>query len=216
MTRPRVVGELKRPVLELMPPCATRPHDWLSGDAGKRYDEIRAAGRVFDVYMTSLAEGKIREQATRAAPERLEVMGLLLGEVRSWGGEVYTVVRDVVTTDLKNSPANVKFDSDALPKLFADMDAARFDYIVVGWYHSHPGHTCFMSRTDLGTQRAMFTQPYHCALVIDPVNREIEAFKIRGDGYVGVPFAVADGRILRMRRLKNAGGREGHQTGPPV
>ena len=82
------------------------------------------------------------------------------------------------------------------------LDAVGFDYVVVGWYHSHPGHSCFMSRTDLSTQRAMFSKPYHCALVIDPINREAEAFKVRGEGYACVPFAIVDETIARLRRLK--------------
>jgi len=142
------------------------------------------------------------EQSTIAAPKRLEVMGLLLGEVRSWKRVTYTIVRDVGTTDLKNSPAKVKFDPEAMPKLFANLDSVGFDYVVVGWYHSHPGHTCFLSRTDMRTQKAMFSQSYHCAIVIDPVNKEMEAFKMRGDGYIGVPFALADGGFPRLRRLR--------------
>lgn len=204
VTRPRIVGETKRPVLELRPPSATRPHEWLSEDAERRYNEICTTGRVFDIYFSSVAENKIREQAAGAAPMRHEVMGLLLGEVRIWKSEIYTVVRGVSTTDLRSSSANVKFDPEALPRLFIDLDSARFDYVVVGWYHSHPGHTCFMSRTDLNTQRSIFTQPYHFALVIDPINMEIEAFKTRGNGYVSVPFAIVDGATLRTRRLKAA------------
>ena len=202
MASPRIVGEWKRHIPELMPPASTRPHQWLSETSARRFNEMVSSGGVFDVYLTPSAEQRITEQATEAAPMRLEVMGLLLGEVRSWNGMLYTVVRDIGTTDLKNSPAAVKFDPDALSKLFADLDSVSFDYIVVGWYHSHPGHTCFMSKTDLGTQRAMFSRPYHCALVIDPLNREIEAFKIHGEGYACVPFAIADGSIARLRRLK--------------
>ncbi|MDH3365049.1 MAG: Mov34/MPN/PAD-1 family protein [Thermoplasmata archaeon] len=206
MGRPRIVGEIRKPVLELMPPSATRPHAWLSPDAAKRYKATCATRETFDVYLSSLAENKILEQSMNAAPKMLEVMGLLLGEVRSWKGEIYTIVRDVGTTDLKNSPAKVKFDPEALPRLFADLDRADFDYVVVGWYHSHPGHTCFLSRTDMRTQKAMFSQSFHCAIVIDPLNREIEAFKLRGDGYIGVPFTIVDGGFPRMRRLRTLGG----------
>ncbi|UCE45194.1 MAG: hypothetical protein JSU93_07430 [Methanobacteriota archaeon] len=92
-------------------------------------------------------------------------------------------------------------------------DLDRFSYAIMGWYHSHPGHTCFMSKTDLSTQRVMFTQPYHCALVIDPVNREIEAFKLLGEGCVTVPFAVVDCKMPRTRRLRYKAGWEPSRTG---
>ncbi len=202
MRGPRIVGEVRKPVLELKPPLETRPHPWLSSDAVRRYNRTLAERGTFDLYISSSAAGKMLEQSSGEAPNRLEVMGLLLGEVRSWKGAIYSIVRNIGTTDLKNSPARVKFDSEAMPKLFADLDSAGFDYVVVGWYHSHPGHTCFLSRTDLRTQKTLFSQDFHCAIVIDPVNEEIDAFKMRGDGYIGVPFAIVDGGFLRLRRLR--------------
>ena len=48
----------------------------------------------------------------------------------------------------------------------------------------------------------MFSQPYHCAIVIDPVNKEMEVFKARGNGYIGIPFAVVKGKALRVRKLR--------------
>lgn len=155
--------------------------------------------------MSSLAEGKIRKQSVDAAPKRLEVMGLLLGDVCSWKGHDYSIVRDVGTTDLKSTPAKVKFDPDALPRLFTSLDGAGFDYIVVGWYHSHPGHTCFMSRIDLRTQETTFNQYFHCAVVIDPISEEVRAFKLSGEGYAEVPFALTTPGSLRIRRLKSVG-----------
>jgi proteasome lid subunit RPN8/RPN11 len=102
----------------------------------------------------------------------------------------------------------VRFDPEAYPKLFHQLDDSGFDYIIVGWYHSHPGHTCFMSRTDLETQRASFREPYHVALVIDPVNREARTFRLSGDGYEETLFAVysleerKSKKPKRSRRLK--------------
>jgi proteasome lid subunit RPN8/RPN11 len=173
------------------------------------YEAALASGRPFSMYLSGRSERVIRFQAVKEAPRRLEVMGFLLGEVRTWGGTVFSTVRDVVTTDLENTHSNVRFDHSALPRLFHDMDGSGFDYIIVGWYHSHPGHTCFLSKTDLRTQRSMFSQPYHTALVIDPLNEDIKAFRLSGKGYEEVPFAVTDAiastRIVtgRTRRLRS-------------
>jgi proteasome lid subunit RPN8/RPN11 len=205
MTKPRVVSEIRRDPLERPPPRNISPHPWFSADTSRLYQEVLAGGLWFDIYMSSLAEGKIRKQSVDAAPNRLEVMGLLLGDVCSWNGHNYSIVRDVGTTDLKSTPAMVKFDPDALPRLFTSLDGAGFDYIVVGWYHSHPGHTCFMSRIDLRTQKTTFNQGFHCAVVIDPISEEVRAFKLRGDGYVEVPFALTTPGSLRVRKLKPAG-----------
>jgi proteasome lid subunit RPN8/RPN11 len=191
--RPRIVKETRREVEEREPPSGAdiEPHDWLSEDSRASYQQVADSGRPFTLYLSEKAEHKIRLHAMKEAPRRLEVMGFLLGEVSSWKGVTYAVVRDVGTTGLKSSSSKVRFDPEALPKLFHELDGSGFDYILVGWYHSHPGHTCFLSRTDLDTQRAMFNEPYHAALVIDPINQDIKTFRLAGDGYEEVPFAVS-------------------------
>jgi proteasome lid subunit RPN8/RPN11 len=190
--RPRIVKETKRAVEEREPPKAPflMPHEWLSRDSGKAFEETLGSDRPFDLYISEKAERKIRLHATKEAPRRLEVMGFLLGEVSSWKGVTYAIVRDVGTTGLKSSSSKVRFDPEALPTLFHELDGSGFDYILVGWYHSHPGHTCFLSRTDLETQRTMFRERYHTALVIDPINRDIKVFRLAGDGYEEISFAV--------------------------
>jgi proteasome lid subunit RPN8/RPN11 len=210
VARPRIVRETRRPIEEKEPPGypALSPHDWLSGDSIALYTEVVESGKPFDVYLSATAEKKIRLQAEKEAPRRLEVMGFLLGEVREWKCHKYVVVRDIVTTELKSSSSKVRFDPKGFPRLFGNLDESGFDYVLVGWYHSHPGHTCFLSRTDLETQRRMFDQPYHTAIVIDPVNQDMKAFRLSGNGYDEVSFAIFEGEANgrpkkpRTRRLK--------------
>ncbi|HIH01226.1 TPA: hypothetical protein HA259_03990, partial [Thermoplasmata archaeon] len=153
MTRPRVVAEIRKEPVRRPPPIGGGPHDWLSSESLELHRKASGADGRIDIFISSLAERKVRDQAAVAAPESLEVMGLLIGEVCEWRGFSYVVIRDACTTDLKNTPSKVRFDAEALPKLFRDLDGMGFDYVIVGWYHSHPGHTCFLSRTDLETQR---------------------------------------------------------------
>jgi len=212
MPKPRIVAETRKPVPEVRPPRPTevRPHEWLTEDSRTLFDDRASTGSPLPVYLAASTETKVREHASRDALQRLEVMGLLLGEVRSWNGEEYSVIIDSVTTALRSSPAKVRFDPGAFPKLFSQLDESGFDYMILGWYHSHPGHTCFLSVRDLETQKAIFTERYHCAMVVDPLNREIKAFRLSGDGYEEIPFGVvsdrvaADGgtRVKRTRRLK--------------
>ncbi len=210
MARPRIVSETKRPVEERSPPGnRLRPHNWLSDESAALYRSVQLSGKPFGLYLSSHAEAKVREHAVKEAPKHLEVMGFLLGEVKSWQGSQYSVARDVVTTQLKSTASKVRFDPDAFPRLFVDLDGSGFDYVLVGWYHSHPGHTCFLSRTDLDTQRRIFNQTYHSALVIDPVNKDIKAFRLVLDGYEEMSFAVftpsasdTGGKKVRRRKLK--------------
>jgi len=210
MPRPRIVKETRRPVEEREPPRAStlKPHEWLSDESLTAYNEVVDSGGVFDIYMSSVAERKIKAHAVNEAPNRLEVMGFMLGEVHRWKGRTYSLVRDIVTTHLKSSSSKVRFDPEAFPNLFHGLDDSGFDYILVGWYHSHPGHTCFLSRTDLETQRSIFDQPYHSALVIDPIIRDIKTFKLSETGYEEVAFAVYEPEVgskakaTRTRKLK--------------
>ncbi|MCU0852216.1 MAG: Mov34/MPN/PAD-1 family protein [Thermoplasmata archaeon] len=204
MTRPRIVSETKRSVEEREPPgkSTLRAHEWLSSSSAAAYEEKVRHSIPFEVYLSYRAERRIREHAVRQAKDTLEALGFLLGEVRQWQGREYLVILGVGTTELRSSHSNVRFDPQALPKLFMDLDGSGFDYVIVGWYHSHPGHTCFLSKTDLKTQRTMFNQPYHVALVIDPMNKEIKIFRLAGNSYEEVPFAV-----FREDQVKN--GRNG-------
>lgn len=211
MARPKIVKETRRPIEEREPPPASflNPHEWLSEESAAVFNEVLESRRPFDVYLSASAEEKIRNHAVKEAPKRLEVMGFLLGEVDTWQGKTYSVVKDVGTTELKSTSSKVRFDPEAFPKLFHDLDSSGFDYILVGWYHSHPGHTCFLSRTDLETQRTMFDQPYHVALVIDPIKRDIKTFRLVPGGYEETSFAVfstdarpAKVKQVRTRRLK--------------
>jgi len=209
MARPKILSETRRPVEESLPPpdSSLTPHGWLSDESHESYDEVRESGEPFEVYISELADRKIVEHAEAEAPRRLEVMGFLIGYVAAHAGRTYSVIRDVVTTELRSSSSKVRFDPEAFPRLFGELDGSGFDYILVGWYHSHPGHTCFLSKTDLVTQRAFFNQPYHTALVIDPINKDVKTFKLVDEGYVEVPFAVFKGshfpkRNSRSRKLK--------------
>ncbi len=212
MARPRIVAETKRALQDKEPPMTSllEPHPWLSEPAmSEQVQRIRSGG-IFDVYLSRIGEEKIRSHAMKDAPRRLEVMGFLLGEACTWEGQVYSVVRDVVTTELRSSSSKVRFDPKAFPKLFHELDDSGFDYILVGWYHSHPGHSCFLSGTDLETQRSMFNQSYHAALVIDPINKDIKTFRLSETGYEETAFAVYDSlpgvhpakRGQRTRKLK--------------
>lgn len=44
------------------------------------------------------------------------------------------------------------------------------DEICVGWYHSHPGWGCWLSHTDIETQKSQeMLNPKAVAVVVDPV-----------------------------------------------
>lgn len=190
MKGPLITGASEHHIEDKPPPPRERTgqHKWLNERARRSLSSMGKAD--LELYLSKLAEEKIRNHALSKVDERLEVLGFLLGNVYRHEGKEYTVVRDVATTDLEATSVRVKFQRKGFEELFRSLDECGFDYLLVGWYHSHPGHRCFMSETDIETQRMMFNQPYHGAIVIDPLNQEIEAFRLRGAVVQDLPFAV--------------------------
>ncbi|MCK5024342.1 MAG: Mov34/MPN/PAD-1 family protein [Thermoplasmata archaeon] len=175
-----IISETKREILEKAPPKNIRQHIW--------HKKTTEPGEIIAAYVSKHAEAKMRNHAMAFRSQKLEVMGLLLGEVRIWEGQEYVLVRDVVTTDLDATSVSVKFDSGSFQTLFENLDDAGFDYVVVGWYHSHPGYGCFLSKTDLRTHEGTFVSRHQVAIVIDPLNIQIEAFRVQEE----------KGRIVRF------------------
>lgn len=216
MSGPLIVADQQADVRDLPPPARerTRAHKWLSD---RRLMEFKAKEREgMELYVSKLAEEKIRNHALAHVRDRREVMGLLLGGMYRHNGKEYAIVRDVATTDLDATDVSVRFDPRAFEKLFTELDEIGFRYVIVGWYHSHPSYHCFMSSTDVQTQRTMFNLRAHSALVIDPVNKEIEAFYLDEGRVRSRPFAVFwdqfqspyYGTSVRMRQTEVAKGED--------
>jgi proteasome lid subunit RPN8/RPN11 len=192
MKPPRVVSESRRTILEKPPPPKerSRPHHWLREERRIEVEEALAGTEALPLYISKTAEAKMRDHSTSCGRRGLEALGLLLGDVYVHSERRHTIVSDVVTTDLRSTGVSVSFDRSGFEKLFERLDSAGSDYVIVGWYHSHPGHTCFMSPRDVQTQRSMFREDFHFAIVIDPIVSQIEAFTLSGMECVPAQFAV--------------------------
>lgn len=190
--RPRILSSETRPAIERAPPAIenTRWHDWLSADAKERYEERLKEKGYFELYVSKQAAEKMVNHAKRFGRLRREALGFMLGDVCASNKKRFVMVRDIVTGPLLSSADRVRFDRDSYSELFSELDSSGFDYIIVGWYHSHPGYGCFMSRTDLSTQMSAFKENFHSAIVIDPINKEIEAFRLKGRSCVPLDFSI--------------------------
>jgi len=164
--RPKIVAERKRRAREMKPPQDFLIHEW-----GKPYAGI-------DVYISQVAFDKMMKQCALFAKRHLEALGYLVGDYCRWKNKEYTIVEDAVTSDLETTSVSVHFQGHE--KAFDQLDKIDFDYVIVGWYHSHPGHGCFMSQTDISTQKRMFNKSFHIAIVVDPINKEFKVYKMNG------------------------------------
>jgi proteasome lid subunit RPN8/RPN11 len=183
---PKIVSETKREIEERAPPTRYTEHAWYRASGPSTSGKY---GKI-ELYLSGRGADKMVEHALSYASKNLEVMGFLVGDVYRWKNKIYTVANDVVTTDLDATAVTVKFSETGFEKLFEALDKYGTEYIIVGWYHSHPDYTCFLSDTDIETQKKMFREPYHCAIVIDPINRHMKLFKLRGNEPVERRFVI--------------------------
>jgi len=156
-------------------------------------DEVESPlpyAKDLDFYMEEKALDEILHHCSKMASDGLEAMGFLVGELYQWKESYFSVVFDVVTSTLESTPFSVRFQRDAFEDLFDKLDEIDYDYILLGWYHSHVGYSSFMSDVDIETQSKMFTQPFHTALVIDPVNLEMKAFRVVNAKCMEIPYAI--------------------------
>lgn len=126
-----------------------------------------------------------------------EAIGFLSGYVYRWDDAIYSVVIRALPLRGRATKYDVIPEDGAVAEAFSKyFDKEEIDEVIVGWFHSHPGYGCFLSSTDIETQIKYFNKPYHIAVVIDPVRKEIDVFTLNEsrNGYVKVPF-----KIIRRR-----------------
>jgi proteasome lid subunit RPN8/RPN11 len=152
--------------------------------------ERTTSSHTLDFYVGDAVVRQMFNHAAQMAHRQLEAMGFLIGEVCRWQDAVFSVVHDVVTSELEATSVSVRFRRDAFDDLFEQLDDIDYDYVLLGWYHSHPGYTSFMSDVDVDTQSRMFTQPFHAAIVVDPLTVDMKAFRLARDACVEIPYAV--------------------------
>ncbi|MEM1943408.1 MAG: Mov34/MPN/PAD-1 family protein [Candidatus Caldarchaeum sp.] len=94
-----------------------------------------------------------------------EVAGLLVGKSAGKVLEVW----DAVTGEQYGTAAYVHLDEAVMSRVAEQLSEDGKGLYIVGWYHSHPGLTVFLSPTDIDTQkRYQSIYPKAVALVIDP------------------------------------------------
>jgi len=115
----------------------------------------------------------------------VEVGGYLFGRVYATDAEAAVVVEGmypIVSADATVSHFRIRIEDSQRASEFQDQQFPQTE--IVGWYHTHPGHSVFMSGVDQHTQRTYFAAFHRVAMVIDPQHRTFAAFILR-DGEVG-------------------------------
>jgi len=134
------------------------------------------------IYISPLSILKMLRHGKAGIP--LEVMGLMLGDYV----DDYTVkCIDVFSMPQSGTETTIEsIDEGFQVKMVEMLKQTGRNEIVVGWYHSHPGFGCWLSSTDINTQKTFEQQvPRTVAVVVDPIQSVrgkvvIDAFRTYG------------------------------------
>jgi COP9 signalosome complex subunit 5 len=147
----------------------------------------------------------------------IEVMGMLQGY---YAGNGTFVVTDSFAIPADASAVEVSMNSDSEVYIINYIESCgklQKKEAVVGWYHSHPGYSCYLSGTDVNTQlNNQMNQDPFLAIVIDPVRTistgkvEVKAFRTlpvdaQTEGTSGAQLEGWDTDSLPQDKVKELG-----------
>jgi len=124
---------------------------------------------IVSVFMTQKAFVRVNVHATSDLDN--EVGGWLIGNWREdqVTGEEYIVVDNCLPAqDVRQGSAYLTFTQNSQVAMFEMMESKFPDKELVGWYHTHPKMSVFLSNYDLFLHNNFFPHPWQVALVIEP------------------------------------------------
>lgn len=127
-------------------------------------------GEMPKLYCDYEVARRLQYESQRSIKIDKEVAGILLGTT-SADNSLIKVSHIAVARDEDSSPVHFKFTYSVWDDLIDQMETmsreAGEELLLLGWYHTHPNMSVFLSRYDLRTHRD-FHRPYQFALVLAP------------------------------------------------
>ena len=159
------------------------------------------------IYISPLSLLKMLRHGKAGIP--LEVMGLMLGDYV----DDYTVkCLDVFSMPQSGTETTIEsIDERFQVRMVEMLKQTGRNEIVVGWYQSHPGYGCWLSSTDINTQKTFEQQvPRTVAVVVDPIQSVrgkvvIDAFRTYGDQGLDFGLALGGKQTERRQTTSNLG-----------
>ncbi len=168
---------------------------------------------VFPVYISKKVINSIVKTCKK---NKNEVFGYLIGELYSWKDQKYIIITHnlfikgaVLGSEFlvqeQGEKGMVKDDRNQQEAIEFNFNEYSTEYnllkekednsylLRLGWWHSHPGFSCFLSAIDLKTQSVVFPESHMVALVVDPIANEYEFFTLDSTapkGYKTLNYAI--------------------------
>ena len=127
-----------------------------------------------------------------------ETIGLLIGRQNN----NYLIVEDIRISQKEGTAVHVEFKEEELIQTTIEISKRSDDRVIVGWIHTHPNLTAFMSGTDISTQEIYQSlMDEAIAIVIDSVkfmktmniqDLDLKVFRIDKNKPVSLEYKVFD------------------------
>lgn len=100
-----------------------------------------------------------------------ELGGVLIGNVyKDKTDKLFIVIKNNIIAESTNaSLSRLTFTHETWEKINENLEKDFPNQKILGWYHSHPGHSVFLSTYDVFIQDNFFDMPYMMAFVYDPI-----------------------------------------------
>ena len=105
---------------------------------------------------------------------RVELGGVMLGKqsVDDQGRPFVTITDSLRAEHYEATKGSFKFTHETWSQISRQREEFRPDLEMVGWYHTHPGWSVFLSGMDMFICNNFFNRPLDVALVIDPCEQD--------------------------------------------
>lgn len=170
------------PVARRSPPTGVRP------DQDAQYC-VAQVGELRDDEMPIFVDLDVmRDMVAHAySNKKVELGGVMLGQsLTNSSGNPFVVISDCLRAEhYEATRGSFKFTHETWSDIGRQMNRRRPELKIVGWYHTHPGWTVFLSPMDLFICENFFSSPEDVALVIDPCNETAGWFQwqtLAGEG----------------------------------
>lgn len=103
-----------------------------------------------------------------------ELGGVMTGDycVNSLGEKFIKIDGCISAMHTQASASRLTFTHDTWSHINSILESKHSGKKILGWYHSHPGHTVFFSNFDVFIQENFFNMEYMVAYVFDPTIKE--------------------------------------------
>ena len=103
-----------------------------------------------------------------------ELGGVMTGDycINSSGEKFIKIDGYITAMHTQSSSSRLTFTHETWSHINSELELKHSGKKILGWYHSHPGHTVFFSNFDVFIQENFFNMEYMVAYVFDPTIKE--------------------------------------------